>query len=87
MITIRTSPRFRRTSKWLVAPIVFGLLLSGCSSDGGAASDGSATQGSSVELTVPALWAGRNTDGTMVGGIELAQVRVGTEGEPGFSAA
>ena len=85
MITIRTSPRFRRTSKWLVAPIVFGLLLSGCSSDGGAASDISATQGSGVELTVPALWAGRNTDGSMVGGIELAQVRVGTEGEPGFS--
>ena len=62
VITIRTSPRFRGTSKWFVAPIVFGLLL-------------------------PALWAGRNTDGTMVGGIELAQVRVGTEGEPGFSAA
>ncbi len=85
MNAICTSPGFRWTSKWLVAPIVFGLLLSGCSSDGGAASDGSATTGSGVELTVPALWAGRNTDGTMVGGIELAQVRVGTEGEPGFS--
>ena len=85
MVPICTSPRFRWTSRWLVAPIVFGILLAGCSSDGGAASDGSAPQGAGVELTVPALWAGRNTDGTMVGGIEFAQVRVGTEGEPGFS--
>ena len=85
MNAICTSPGFRWTSLWLAAPIVFTLILSGCSRDGGADTNGLDPQASGVELTVPALWAGRNTDGTMVGGIEFAQVRVGTEGEPGFS--
>lgn len=85
MNAICTYPGFRWTSRWLAAPIVFTLILSGCSRDGGADTNGLDPQASGVELTVPALWAGRNTDGTMVGGVELAQVRVGTEGEPGFS--
>ena len=85
MITICTTPGFRWTSRWRAAPIVFALILSGCSGDGGTTSHSVQPQGSGVQLTVPALWAGRNPDGTMVGGIELAQVRVGTEGEPGFS--
>jgi hypothetical protein len=58
------------------------LLLSGCSSAPplGAVS----SSGTQTSLTVPAMWAGTNADGSPIGGIEPAGITIDRAGPPGF---
>ena len=42
------------------------------------------TSGTETSITVPAMWAGTNTDGSMVGGIEPAGITIDRAGPPGF---
>ena len=58
------------------------LLLAGCSS---APSLGSvSTSDTRTGITVPAMWAGTDTGGTLVGGIEPAGITIDRAGPPGF---
>ena len=63
----------------LLGTFMLAIALPACSADGG----GDDADGS--KLTIPVLWAGTDSNGNPVGGVENATVTVAQIGDPGFS--
>ena len=84
-------PKGLKSATALVCLIAL-LTLAGCtaatldSQSNTAAPVGQLTQESDrSSMIVPALWAARQSDGAMIGGLELAGIAVTTSGPPGFT--
>lgn len=75
---MRIASRRRVSVAGIVALLVGAAMLTGCN----ASSDQPLAD---LSLTVPVLWAARDSDGQMTGGVEQANVSVGDDGTAGYS--